>query len=139
MAKTLGDDYRLFVKDATGDTFSQPAGQGNLTINRNSSPIDQTTKDNGKYGASAPGPKTLTISQAFIPDLPDAAYTRMKALDASGDTAVYQVRYKPFAPANVEFECLCYTVFGDTSLEQRGNRATSATLNAAEAPTMDKL
>jgi hypothetical protein len=139
MGKTLGDDYRLFVKDVSGDGFSQPAGQGNLTISRSSSPIDQTTKDNGRWGTSAPGPKSLSATQAFIPDLPDPAFARMKALDASGDAAVYQVRYKPFAADDVEFECLLYTSFGDTGLEQRGNRNTSATLTAAEAPTVDNL
>lgn len=63
MAKTLGADYRLFVAAALGGTFNQPKGQGNGQVNRGSSPIDTSTKDSGRYGTSAPGAKSLSISQ----------------------------------------------------------------------------
>ncbi|WP_076071721.1 phage tail tube protein [Sphingomonas montana] len=139
MAKKLGNNLRLFVKAAGAETFAQPQGQGNLTINRSSSPIDLGTKDTGQYGASAPGPKTLSLAQSFIPDLPDTAYARMKSLDASGDTTIYQVREKPFAEDNVVFECEMYTVFGNTDGNQNAAVGTSATLNAATAPTVDEI
>jgi predicted secreted protein len=139
MAKKLGNNLRLFVKSATGDTFTQPQGQGNLTINRSSSPIDLGTKDTGQYGSSAPGPKQLSLAQSFIPDLPDASYARMKALDASGETTIYQVREKPFAEEDVVFECEMYTVFGNTDGNQNAAVGTSATLNAANAPTKDDI
>lgn len=140
MAKKLGQDFRLFVGNAAGDQFAEPRGQGNLTINRGSSPIDTSTKDSGRYGTSAPGPKTLTITQEIIPDLPDAnGYTRMKALDNDGDTAVYQIREKPFAEADVVFECLMYTVFGNTGMGRTDPVGTSVELSAAEAPTVDEI
>tara|TARA_R110000787_G_scaffold208846_8_gene318910 strand:- start:4187 stop:4609 length:423 start_codon:yes stop_codon:yes gene_type:complete len=140
MAKKLGQDFRLFVRDVGGATFSQPRGQGNLTINRSSSPIDTSTKDSGRYGTSAPGAKTLTLSQELIPDLPDATgYTRMKALDGSGDAEVYQIREKPFAEEDAVFECLMYTVFGNTGLGRTDAVGTSVELSAAEAPTVDDI
>lgn len=140
MAKKLGQDFRLFVQDVGGATFSQPRGQGDLTINRSSSPIDTSTKDSGRYGTSAPGAKTLTISQELIPDLPDATgYTRMKTLDSSGDPEVYQIREKPFGEDDVQFECLMYTVFGNTGLGRAAAAGTSVELSAAEAPTVDEI
>ena len=137
MAKRLGDHLRLFVHDASGTTYSQPAGQGNLTINRNDGTINLATKDNPRASAPSKGP--ISVSQAFIPDLPDAAYARMKTVAASEEAIVYQVREKPYANDDVVFECLMYTSFGNTDAGQGGGVGTSATLTAADDPTVDDI
>lgn len=137
MAKKLGRDLRLFVK--SGATFAQPAGQGDLTINRNADTVNTSTKDNFPYGTNAPGLKSVSLTQAFTPDLPDAPYAAMKALDAAGDTTTYQVREKPWGDTDVVFECVMYTSFGNTGAAQGSAVETTATLNAAEAPTVDEI
>ena len=140
MAKKLGKNFRLYVSADDGTTFSEPKGQGNLTINRNPSTIDTSTKDDGEYGTSAPGAKALTITAAFIPDLPDVnGYSRMKALDASSGTTTYQVREKPYALEDAVFECVMYTSFGDSGFNRTDAVGTTATLSAAQAPTQDDI
>lgn len=63
----------------------------------------------------------------------------MKELDASGDAAVYQIRYKPFDDDDVVFECLMYTVFGNSNLSRTEAAAATVELTAAEAPTIDEI
>jgi len=140
MAKMLGDNMRLFIK--TGDaTYVQPLGQGNLTINRSGSSIDTSDKNTGRYGTSAPGQKTLTITQAIQPNLPDAAYTAMKLADSTSVITNYEVRDITVTDpvAATLFACDMYTDFGNTDAAQKGVVGTSVTLNAAAAPTVDLI
>lgn len=139
MAKKLGKNLRLYVETAVADTFAEPLGQRDLTINRSTSPIDTSTKDTGNYGTSAPGQKSLTLSQQFVPDLPDTAYARMKELDGSGETATYQVREAPYADTDVVFECVMYTSFGNTDAGTASPVGSTAELSAAAAPTVDDI
>jgi hypothetical protein len=139
MAKKLGKNYRLFVSAAGGTTFAAPNGQGDLTINRGGDDIDTTTKESGSYGTSAPGQKSLSLTQAIIPDLPDVQYTRLKELDGAGESAVYQVREAPFAEDDVVFECEMFTRQTNTDLNRTSAAGTSFTLTAATAPTVDEI
>ena len=139
MAKKLGKNYRLFVSATGGTTFAAPNGQGDLTINRSGDDIDTSTKDSGSYGTSAPGQKSLSLTQAFIPDLPDVQYTRMKQLDADGESAIYQVRHSPFGEDDVVFECDMFTRQANTDLNRTSAAGTSFTLTAATAPTVDEI
>lgn len=138
MGKKLGNNYRLYVND--GGTFYEPKGQGNLTINRGQGFFSTGTKDTGSYDTQAPQLKTLGISLAMIPDLPDAnGFTRMETLDATIATETYQVRKSPFTADDVVFECVMYTSMGNTDMPQNAPVGASVTLTAAEAPTVDTL
>lgn len=142
MAKKLGNNYRLFVDSSTPGTFSEPKGQGNLTIQRGQNFFSTGTKDTTPYDTQAPGLKSLSLSLALIPDLPDAnGYTRMETLDKTTATTTYQIRKGPgfAAPADVVFECSMYTSLGNTDLPQNGAVGVATTLTAAAAPTIDTL
>lgn len=139
MAKKLGKNMRLFVKDAAGDTFAQPSGQGNLTIARAPERIDTSSKDTGKHGTAAPGKSMTTITQAFKPDLPDAAYTRLKELDAAEESTVVQIRDKPWADADVVYECEMFVQQGNTDANETEAVGTTFDFLPAEAPTRDLL
>lgn len=139
MAKKLGSDYRLFIRAADA-TFSQPAGQGNLTRNGGKNFTSNATKDTEGYDTQQPGLKTLTLKQDLIPSLPDpTGYTRMETLDKSNATEMYQIRKKPFAVGDVVFEALMYTGLDDTSFNQGESVKVGVTLTLAEAPTVDAL
>ena len=138
--KLVANNYRLFVQSTTAGTFSQPAGQGNLTVNRNRAFSSNATKDTENYDTQIPGLRTLTISQALIPSLPDAnGYTRLETLDKTGVTEVFQIRKKPFATGDVVFEAVCYTSLDNQSFNQGESVQTGVTLTLAEAPTIDAL
>ncbi len=140
MAKKLGNDYRLFVRAADGTTFSQPAGQGNLTRNGGKNFSSNATKDTEGYDTQQPGLRTLTLKQDMIPSLPDpTGYTRMETLDKANGTEMYQIRKKPFATGDVVFEAVMYTGLDDTSFNQGTSVTVGVTLTLAEAPTVDAL
>ncbi|GEM_PF-2610829 len=140
MAKKLGNDYRLFVRAAGGATFSQPAGQGNLTRNGGKNFSSNATKDTEGYDTQQPGLRTLTLKQDMVPSLPDpTGYTRMETLDKSNATEMYQIRKKPFAEEDVVFEAIMYTGLDDTSFNQGESVKVGVTLTLAEAPTVDAL
>ncbi len=140
MAKKLGNDYRLFVRAADGTTFSQPAGQGNLTRNGGKNFTSNATKDTEGYDTQQPGLRTLTLKQDMIPSLPDpTGYTRMETLDKANGTEMYQIRKKPFATGDVVFEAIMYTGLDDTSFNQGASVTVGVTLTLAEAPTVDAL
>ncbi|WP_031392992.1 hypothetical protein [Sphingomonas sp. STIS6.2] len=140
MAKKLGNDYRLFVRGADGTTFSQPAGQGNLTRNGGKNFSSNATKDTEGYDTQQPGLRTLTLKQDMIPSLPDpTGYTRMETLDKANGTEMYQIRKKPFASGDVVFEAVMYTGLDDTSFNQGTSVTVGVTLTLAEAPTVDAL
>ncbi|MBB4618674.1 hypothetical protein [Sphingomonas abaci] len=140
MAKKLGNDYRLFLRASDGTTFSQPAGQGNLTKSGGKNFTSNATKDTEGYDTQQPGLKTLTLKQDLIPSLPDpTGYTRMETLDKSNATEIYQIRKKPFAATDVVFEAAMYTGLDDTGFNQGASVTVGVTLTLAEAPTVDAL
>lgn len=141
MGKKLGSDYRLFVQTAVAGTFMQPAGQGNLTINRSKNFSSSATKDTEGVDTQTPGLRTLSINQAIVPNLPDPdGYTRMETLDKSNAVETYQVRKKPFAsPGDIVFECKMYTALDNTGFEQGTSVSAGVQLQPAENPTVDTL
>ena len=140
MAKKLGNDYRLFLRQTDGTAFSQPAGQGNLTKTGGKNFSSNATKDTEGYDTQQPGLKTLTLKQDLIPSLPDpTGYTRMETLDKSNAVEVYQIRKKPFGATDVVFEAAMYTGLDDTGFNQGASVTVGVTLTLAEAPTVDAL
>ncbi|WP_277969306.1 hypothetical protein [Sphingomonas echinoides] len=140
MAKKLGSDYRLFVQSSTAGTFNQPAGQGNLSIDRGKAFSSNATKDQEGVDTQSPGLRTITIKQDLTPDLPDAnGYTRMETLDKSNAAEVYQIRKKPFATGDIVFECSMYTSIDSTGLDQGTSVKSPLTLQPASQPTVDAL
>jgi len=140
MGKKLGSDYRLFVRAADAATFNQPTGQGNLTINRGKNFGSSATKDTEGVDTQTPGLRSISIKQDFVPDLPDAnGYERIDTLDKSSAAEVYQIRKKPFANADVVFECSMYTALENTEFEQGNPVKSGVTLQPAAQPTVDKL
>ncbi|WP_010218935.1 hypothetical protein [Sphingomonas sp. PAMC 26621] len=140
MAKKLGSDYRLFVQSTTAGTFNQPAGQGNLSIDRGKAFSSNATKDQEGVDTQAPGLRTLTIKQDLTPDLPDAnGYTRIETLDKSNAAEVYQIRKKPFATGDIVFECSMYTSIDSSGFDQGASVKSPLTLQPAAQPTIDTL
>lgn len=140
MAKKLGSDYRLFVQSSTAGTFNQPAGQGNLSVNRSKGFSSSATKDTDGVDTQTPGLRTISIKQDLTPDLPDAnGYTRMETLDKSNASEVYQIRKKPFAVADVVFECPMYTALDNSDFNQGDSVKVGVTLQPAAQPTVDAL
>lgn len=138
--KKLGSDYRLFVQSTTAGTFNQPAGQGNLGIQRGKGFSSSATKDQDGVDTQTPGLRTLSIKQDIVPDLPDAqGYTRMETLDKSNASEIYQIRKKPFATGDVVFECAMYTALDNTDFNQGETVKAGVTLQPAAQPTVDLL
>jgi len=140
MAKKLGSDYRLFIQSTTAGTFNQPAGQGNLSIDRGKGFSSNATKDQEGVDTQIPGLRTITVKQDITPDLPDSnGYTRMETLDKSNAAEVYQIRKKPFATTDVVFECSMYTSLDSSGFDQGASVKTPVTLQPASQPTVDTL
>lgn len=144
MAKKLGNNYRLYVKAASpATTFGEVKGQGNLAITRQAGTIDLSSKSDAPYGMSAPGLRSVSISCACLPDLPDTAgYGRVETLstDPTTPAEVYQIRKAPFAdPADVVFEASMYSNISTTSMNMNEGTGVSIDLTLAAAPTKDQL
>lgn len=140
MAKKLGSNYRLFVQSTTAGTFNQPAGQGNLSIQRSKAFSSSATKDAEGVDTQTPGLRSISIKQEITPDLPDAnGYTRMETLDQSNVEEVYQVRKKPFAAGDVVFQCSMYTALDNSDFNQGDSVKVGVTLQPAAQPTVDAL
>lgn len=138
--KKLGSDYRLFLQTATAGTFVQPAGQGNLGVQRGKGFNSSATKDTEGVDTQTPGLRTVSLKQDITPDLPDAnGYTRMETLDKSNATEIYQIRKKPYATGDVVFECAMYTALDSTDFNQGESVKVSVTLQPAAQPTVDLL
>ncbi len=139
MAKKLGNDYRLFIGDGGGpETFTEIAGQQDLSVSRQSAQIDTSTKDNFPYATSAPGLKTLSIPFNLIPNLPDAdGYGELEtqALSATPAPVNFQIK----TGSTIVFECAMYITDFNTSFAQNDAVKATGTLVAADAPTTDAL
>src|SRR5439155_25270068 len=92
--KILGNDVMLWVETATPGTYIMPLGQGNVSISRNSGKIDMSTKDDGRYGSSAPAMIDLGLSGSIRPKLPDTAYTRLETLGNANPPVPFNVQLR---------------------------------------------
>lgn len=137
--KRLGNNLRLQVEQAVAGTYAEIKGQQNLSVNRSSQQIDQSTKDNFPYGSSAQGLRSVSIPATFVPDLPDAnGYDRLRTL-ANG-TSPFNIRIVNSADANaVVFECSVYATDRSDSMDMNAPGASSWTFVNSTAPVTDAL
>jgi hypothetical protein len=144
MGKKLANDYMVWVESATAGTYNVIRGQQGATINRSSSSIDTSTKDDSGYGTSAPGLKGLTVDFSMIPNLPDiTGYTRYETLCNAQPVAPFNVQIRKGgltgSTTDVVFQCLVYGNLDSTGFDQNAAVAVKSTLSAAAAPTVDVL
>lgn len=144
MAKKLGNDYRLWIESTTPGTFNEVKGGQNLSVTRNGSTIDTSTKDDFPYGTSAPGLRQLSISATLLPNLPDATgYTRLETqAEATSSTPInFQIRKGGSAGSgtDVVLAGAFYITDFNTDFAQNGAVTATFTLVAASAPTTDVL
>jgi predicted secreted protein len=130
--KLLGNNYLLWVESAVAGTYNYPLGQGQCGITRNSSTIDTTSKDDGKYGSGAPGIATVTVSVDILPKLPDASgYTRLESLCNANPQVPFNIQIRKAGTAgasgDVVFQALVYGNLDSTSFPQNGSGAVKAT------------
>lgn len=143
-SKKLGSEYMVWVESAMPGTYNVILGQGNATINRSSSNIDTTTKDDGDYGTGAPGPRALSVDQDIMPKLPDATgYTRLETLANASPRVPFNIQIRKGgltgAAPDVVFQCSVYGNLDSTTFGQAAAVGVKATYTAAAAPTVDAL
>lgn len=143
-SKKLGSDYMVWVESAVPGTYNVILGQGNCTINRSSSNIDTTSKDDGDYGTGAPGPRALSVDLDILPKLPDAnGFTRCETLSNASPRVPFNIQIRKNGLTGVSGDsvltCSVYGNLDSTSLGQAAAAAVKATFTAAAAPTVDTL
>ena len=144
MGKKLSNEYMVWVESITPATYNVIRGQQGVTINRGSSDIDTSTKDDSGYGTSAPGLKNLSLDLGILPNLPDAnGYTRYETLANAQPAAPFNVQIRKGGLTgtvdDVVFDCLVYANIDSTGFDQNTAVAVKTKMNAAEAPRVDKL
>lgn len=144
MAKLLGSNYMVWIESATPGTYNLILGQGDCSINRGSSEIDTTSKDDGDYGTGAPGPRKLSVDLNILPKLPDTTgYTRLETLSNASPRVPFLMQIRKGgvtggAP-DVVFQCSVYGNLDSSSFGQAAAAGVKATFIAAAAPTVDTL
>jgi hypothetical protein len=145
MAKRLGNDARLWIKDGAG-TYHLISGNMNLSRQLQSQTIDTSTKSDFPWGTQAPGTRGLTISATFLPDLPDAnGFEALAGIATDLDeqnTATVQIRTGGASgadPADVIFEGEVYVTDFSDEANMNSPHTHSCTLVAAAAPTVYEL
>ena len=142
MAKKLGNDYKLYIADAAGGTFSLVKGQGTLSRSNKADTIDTTSKDDYPFKTKAPGSRDSDLSLDLFPDLPDASgFTRLKTLADASPPAPFniQIRKAPFAVGDVEFAGSVYATELSVDYPKDGVVSAKVTLVLAAPPTVDIL
>lgn len=142
MAKKLGNDYRLWIESATPGTYNEIKGQIALSVSRQSSPIDTSSKDDFPYGTSAPGLKTLTIDAECYPNLPDAnGFTRLETLSQGSAAVMFQIRKGGSAGVTGDkvFEASMYIGSFDTDFGKNDVVKAKWQLTLASPPATDAL
>ncbi len=144
MAKKLGNDYLAWVESDTAGTFNLVKGQQSISISRDATSIDTTTKDDSGYGTSAPGLKSLKLSLDTIPNLPDASgYTRLETLCNASPQTPFNLQIRKGGAVgtttDVVFEGLVYGNITSTEFGQNDAVKAKVEFSAASAPTTDVL
>jgi predicted secreted protein len=145
VAKLLGNDRRLWIESATPGTYNMIKGQQDLSISRNATQIDTSSKDDYPYGTSAPGMRQLTINCTLFPDLPDATgYTLLEtkanaAVPAAVNFSIRKNGSTGADPADVVFKGSMWIGDFNTSMDKNGVVTVTFTLTAASAPVTDVL
>lgn len=143
MAKTLGSEYRLWVKAASGDTFNLLKGETTLKISRQRSGVPAATKDDWPNEPELPGGRKITITVECLPDLPDATgYSRMETIMAGNAPEEFQIRKGGVdgeAPADVVFHAEMNVSGNDTDTNRGETTKASWTLTLGGTVTKDQL
>jgi hypothetical protein len=142
MAKRLGNTHRVYVESTTPGTFNPIKGETTLSRSRQSQQIDSTSKDDGAYGTSFAGTKSLSITCGFILDLPDATGAeRLFSLATANPSAPFnvQIRKAPYAVGDLVFAGSVNCTGLDDSADLNAMQSISVTLTAAAAPSTDLL
>lgn len=142
--KKLGRDYRLWVETAVAGTYAEVKGNQELSIGRDGSTIDLGTKSDFPYSPQAAGGRSLSVSASFIPDLPDAGYTRFMSLANGATTTPIPIQIRKGGatgadPGDVVLEVDTYATQLNDDFGQAGGVGSAWTLVAAAAPTVDLL
>lgn len=138
----LGNNYKLYVESSTPGTFYPIAGQGNFSKSGSAANIDTTTKDDYPWGTTAPGTRSLTMTLAITPNLPDAnGYSRLETLANANPPAAFniQLRKSPFSGGDVVFAAPVYALGIDQQFPQNDKVTSSVNFGLAGAPTVDTL
>lgn len=143
MGKKLGNEYRLWIESAVAGTYNEIKGQTTLKLNRQTSDIDTSSKDDFPYGTSASGLKTLTIDFECYPNLPDAqGYTRFETLSLGSVPVNFQIRKggsTGVTPGDVVFAASMFIGSFDTDFGKNDVVKSTGQLKLAAAPTTDTL
>lgn len=144
MAKGLGNNYRLWLESTTPGTYNEVKGGQDLSINRNGSTIDTSTKDDFPYGTQAPGLRSVSIPFSLIPNLPDAnGYTRLETLVNATSATPFNIQIRKGGSAggggDVVFQSSVYCTDWNSSYGQNDALKVTGTLISAAAPTTDVL
>lgn len=144
MGKKLGNDYRLWIESAVAGTYNEIKGQTTLKISRAAAAIDTSSKDDGAYGTSAPGQKSLTIDVEILPNLPDAnGFTRFesRALASPQAATKFQIRKNGSAgvTADAVFEATMWIGNFDTDMGRNDVVKCTTQLTLESAPVTDLL
>ncbi|UAK23669.1 phage tail tube protein [Sphingomonas nostoxanthinifaciens] len=142
MAKGLGNNYLLWVESATPGTFTLLKGQQGGKVNRSTSDIDLSTKDNQGYGSSAPGLKTWSIDLTLLPDLPDTlGYTRLESLCNANPLLPFNIQIRKGGQAgavgDVVFAGSVYGNLDSTDFGQNSGVPVAVKLSGNGAPVTD--
>ena len=143
MGIKLGNDYLLWIKPASGQTFLVVMGQGDLSIKRTAATIDTGSKTSGGFATKAAGLRDGSATLKINPELPDAGYTALEG-DAKSTPPVpfvVQVRKGGLEADTTDavFECEVYATDFNDDYGKNNVVTVDTTLVFAGAPTIDTL
>ena len=145
MAKLLSNNYRIWLESATAGTYNELKGNANLSVTRNGSTIDLTSKSDFPYAAQGPGARQVSISAELVVDLPDTlGYTRLETLTNAAVAAPFNIQIRKggssgATPADVVFAGSVYCTDLNTDFSVNSGVKVTCTFVAAAAPTTDVL
>jgi hypothetical protein len=143
VGKKLGNDYRLWIDNGSG-TYYEIKGQQDIEVNRDSSLIDTSSKDDGVYGTQAPSLKSLSLNCGIYPNLPDAnGYGRLETVAFASPQVAnnFQVRKggSTATGSDAVFQASLYVGNFNTKKPKNGVVSVDFQLALAAAPTIDAL
>lgn len=143
MGKKLGNDYMAWIETATPGQFVVIRGQQGMTINRSAGSVDLSTKDDGGYGSSAPGLRSLSVDLTLLPNLPDTGYTRLETLANAATPAPLNIQIRKGGLAGLSADAVfagsVYANLDSTGFDQNAGTPVKVTFTGNGAPTIDTL
>lgn len=143
MGIKLGNDYLLWIKPASGQTFLVVMGQGDLSIKRSAASIDTGSKTSGGFATKAGGLRDGSATLKLNPELPDPGYTALETDGKSSPPANFTVQVRKGGidaeDADAIFECLVFCSDFNDDFGKNNVVSVDTTLAFAAAPTIDTL